>query len=40
MTDYFTKLGIIWDELDNFKHNPICVHQDVYCSPCHKSKKM
>jgi len=25
--DYFTKLIIIWDELDNFRPNPICVCQ-------------
>ena len=24
VTDYFTKLRIIWDELDNFKCDPIC----------------
>jgi len=28
VTDYFTKLRIIWDELDNFRPNPLCVHQD------------
>ena len=27
ITDYFTKLRIIWDELDNFQPNPICVCQ-------------
>ncbi|XP_068475074.1 uncharacterized protein [Phaseolus vulgaris] len=27
VTDYFTKLRIIWDELDNFRPNPICVCQ-------------
>ena len=27
VTDYFTKLIIIWDELDNFRPNPICVCQ-------------
>ena len=24
VTDYFTKLRIIWDELDNFRPNPLC----------------
>jgi len=24
VTDYFTKLHIIWDELDNFRPNPLC----------------
>lgn len=24
VTDYFTKLRIIWDELDNFRPDPIC----------------
>jgi len=28
MTDYFTKLSIIWDELNNVRSNPLCVHQD------------
>ena len=28
VTVYFTKLRIIWDELDNFRPNPLCVHQD------------
>ena len=28
VTDYFTKLRIIWDELDSFRPNPLCVHQD------------
>ena len=27
VTDYFTKLRIIWDELDNFRPNPICLCQ-------------
>ena len=26
--DYFTKLRIIWDELENFRPNPLCIHQD------------
>jgi len=29
VTNYFTRLRIIWDELDNFRPNPICVFQ--YC---------
>jgi len=24
VTNYFTKLKIIWDELDNFRPNPVC----------------
>jgi len=27
VTEYFTKLRIIWDELDNFRPNPVCVCQ-------------
>ena len=24
VTEYFTTLRIIWDELENFRHNPVC----------------
>jgi len=27
VTDYFTKLRIIWYELENFRPNPICICQ-------------
>jgi len=27
VTEYFTKLRIIWDELDNFRPNPVCICQ-------------
>ena len=27
VTKYFTKLRITWDELDNFRPNPVCVFQ-------------
>lgn len=27
VTYYFTKLRIIWDELDNFRPNPLCIFQ-------------
>jgi len=41
VTDYFTKLRIIWDELDNFRPNPICVCQiKCICSvACEISKR-
>jgi len=33
VTKYFTKLRIIWDELDNFRPNPVCVCQTKFtCS--------
>jgi len=28
MINYFTKLRIIWNELDNFRPYPFCIHQD------------
>ena len=30
VTDYFTKLRIIWDELDNFRPNPISLQKNWY----------
>jgi len=40
MTDYFTKLHIIWDELENFHLNPVCTCMYLQSCECHCTEKI
>ena len=42
VTDYFTKLCIIWDEIENFRLNPICACKkncSCYCADSSESEE-